>query len=289
MNETLARPLGSADDDRSSPAAPAGESLAYRTGRAIRLVLRPQRWSARRLTMVLLLALAAIFTIALARGWALANQVPKWWVSAGVMDESSAATRAEGVERGVTAALYSHRPDAQEWTVELRSEDANAWMRERLPRWLANRGERWPAGISPPRIQLGDGEITLGVSLREPNDSHERIVSITFQPQITASGALLATGVRAHIGRAPLPGVGGAGSAWASWLPDDWTRGETGQWLAGALAGSRPLLEETVIALEDGRAVSLQALAVEQGRLRLTCVSRAGFASNGQTPTTGSD
>lgn len=275
MNHAVTRLQGSTDDGVSSEAT--GASLAYRAGRAVRLILRPRRWSPRRLTVVLLLALAAIFTIALARGWALANQVPQWWIGAGVMDESSVAIRAEGVERGITAALYSHRPDAQEWTVELRSEDANAWMRERLPRWLANRGERWPAGISTPRIELGDGEITLGIALRSPGESRERIVSVTFQPRITPAGELLATGVRAHIGRAPLPGVGSAGGAWASWLPEDWTRGETGQWLAGALAGSRPLLDQTVISLEDGRAVRLQSLAVEQGRLRLTCVSRAGM------------
>lgn len=266
---------GSALQSHSTP------SLAYRAGRFVRHACSRESWSARQLTIVLLLVLAGILTIVMARGWALAHQIPEWWLSAGVIDEANAATRAEGVEKGVTAALYSHRPDTTPWTVELRSEDANAWMRERLPRWLANRGERWPSELSPPRLLLLDGHITVGVSLRTSADQRERVISVSFRPTLTPDGALLAADARAHIGRAHLPGVGAAGGAWNSWLPKEWTQGASGEWLAAVLLGDRPLLDATSIALEDGRTVCLQALEVEDGRLRLTCVSRNGFESHG--------
>jgi hypothetical protein len=281
VSRTLPWTRGPVEGDApTGPAATAG--LAYRAGRFVRITLRPREWGARRITVVLLLVVAGVFTVALARGWALANQIPAWWTSAGVMDESSAAARAEGVEKGVTAALYSHRPDAQEWTVELRSEDANAWMRERLHRWLTNRGERWPQGISPPRVLLEDGRITIGISLRPDSDARERVVSVSFRPELDAGGALLASDASVSVGRALLPGVGSAGGAWATWLPEDWKRGQSGEWLAAVLTKQRPLLDATSIVLEDGRAVSLRALAIEQGRLRITCVSRSGVESGSQ-------
>lgn len=253
-----------------------GRSVAFRLGRLLRASLRPRRWTMRRASVVFLLALAALFSVALARGWSLARQVPEWWRAAGVADEAVAASRAEGVEKGVTAALYSNRPNGQAWTVELRSDDANAWMRERLPRWLANRGERWPEGVSPPRLRFEGGEVTLGVSMSSERLGGERILSVTFRPRLSDQGALLTESARAHIGRAPLPGVGASGANWTALLPDDWSRDQNAQRLLGALSGVGPLLDVTSIALEDGRTVRLTDLSIEQGRIRLTCVSRNG-------------
>ncbi len=250
--------------------------LPYRLGRFTARCLRPRRWSVRRLAVLGLLLLAASITLLLVRGWSLASQTPQWWLAAGVLDESLAPTRAEGVERGVTAALYSHRSGSEPWTVELRGEDANAWLRERLPRWLANRGQRWPEHISPPRIKLDAGEITLGVAVRSGMTGAQRIVGITFRPKLDHQGRLRAADARAHIGRTSLPGAGGAGGKWTSWLPEEWTEGKNADWILSALAGTQPLLEDSSIALDDGRTVSIVELAVEEGRLRLTCVSRNG-------------
>lgn len=265
-----------ADPGDAPIAAHRRHGLPYRLGRLTSRCLRPRRWSVRRLVVVGLLLLAASFTLLLVRGWSLASQTPQWWHAAGELDESLVPLRAEGVERGVTAALYSHRPGNEPWTVELRGEDANAWLRERLPRWLANRGERWPEHISPPRIKLDAGKITLGVAVRSGITGTQRIVGITFRPQLDQQGRLSASDARAHIGRTSLPGAGGAGGKWTSWLPEEWTKGEKADWILSALAGSQPLLEDSSIALDDGRTVRLIGLAVEEGRLRLTCVSRNG-------------
>jgi len=230
-------------------------------------------WGLRRALVVVFLALAALFTLLVARGWSLAGQIPPWWARAGMLDDAVAGERAEGLERGVTAALYSPGIEGSAWTVELRNEDANAWLRERLPRWLANRGERWPRGVSTPRVVFGADGITLGVSVRSDALMGERIVGVRFRPMLGVDGSLRASGGRALIGRAELPGVGGSGGRWTSWLPEEWTKGEAGAWLIGALGGEGALIEESALTLDDGRRIRLVGIRVEADRVLLSCVN----------------
>lgn len=259
----------------ASPAP--SRSRAYALGRCVGRLRELRKRPLRNTTIAIALLAVAIACVMVARTWSLAAQPPEWWNVAGELDEAAAAARAEAVERGVSAALYAARPaPGQPWTVELRSQDANAWLRERLPRWLHNRGAAWPEGVSAPRVHLDGGVISVGFAVEREPGGAARVVGVCFRPELDAAGALRVRNVRASLGRVSLPAAAGL-----DWLPAEWMEEGRGDRLAAIISDGAPLVEEARVELDDGRLVRVVGIEVVSDRLRVTCVDELAPAAEG--------
>lgn len=210
----------------------------------------------RRLAVGALLAGIAIVSLVGVGVYLLAHGEPSAYTSAAtIADQRIAVERAEALEHGAASVISHPREDEQAWTVEIKEEDAAAWIAERLPGWLANRGEKWPAEWSRPRVRFADGRVFIGV-----RDSGGTILGLSGGPVIDA-GELRIVQARGTIGRLALPARGMSG-----FIGDEVLR--------GLIAGERGINAGTL--LDDGRRVDLERVESVDGRLRLTCrTSRA--------------
>jgi len=230
----------------------------------------------RRAGFQLLLGFVAMTTIVLARFWWLSTLAPQWWNGAGLLPIDS-IRRAEAVERGLTTVLYRDAAGGGAKTVELRSIDANSWLTQRLPKWLANRGDTWPGGVSTPRVRFGQNIITIGVEVLSDNPAQQgRVVSIAFQPILDETGSLRLVGADTRVGQAPLGGVAaelagmlGSPSNVKGTPLEALIEAGGGMVLREIVQGVRPAMNPALIDLDDGRAVRLLSLSVGEGRVRV--------------------
>lgn len=211
----------------------------------------------RRVLVGATLVLVGIATLVGGAGWWALRSEPSWYRAAAVIAQSDErAARAQGLERGATAAISQSREAGEPWSVEIKEEDASAWLESRLPRWLANRGGAWPAGWTEPRVRFEGGRVMVGV--RDPGG---RIVGASALIEIEGNRLRLRGG-SVWAGGLALP-IAAARGLWTG-VPAD----EARVW-AGLLSGSRDA--PAMIDLDDGRRVQLLAARAEGGRLRVTC------------------
>ena len=215
-------------------------------------------------------AAAALATVALLVGaaWWSASAAPGWYRRAAVInDPALAAQRAEALERGAASAL-SERRDEAPWSVEVKEEDAGAWVEHRLPRWLANRGEEWPDGVDDLRLRFDAGRVLAAGRVGS------RVVSASAVVEVRA-GRVTLIEPRAAIGRLPLPmgiarglaGRIGVGERELRAIVES-LQGESG-WPA-------------THTLDDGRSVELLSITLEGGRARLVCRTVAAGGRSGE-------
>lgn len=183
--------------------------------------------------------------------WGLWCGVPEAYRLATVLaEEAQARERAEALERGAATALSQRRHGDEPWTVEIKEEDAAAWAAHRLPRWLENRGERWPGGWSQPRARFEGGRVFIGVL-----DAGGRVLGVSGVP-IVEGASLRLLESRVTLGRLAVP---------ATALADRIAN----QTLRDAITGTVGV--EARATLDDGRSVSVERVEVVDGRLRVTC------------------
>jgi hypothetical protein len=230
------------------------------------------------------LALAAAVTICILIGWALVQEAPGWWRIVRKNDPRTKET-ALLVENSVWNQIYLSREmtpvaDAAEargigaeWTVSLKASDANAWLNERLPLWLANQHDQtpWPKELEEVQVDFGDGVIRVGAKLIQ--GGAERVVSATILPDLRADGALWMPASWVSIGRLAVPAEWALRQAEehkADFIPVE-VRDlpETVAAFRG-FAGLAPIVQDAVIKLEDGRRVRLLKLRPINGRLEIT-------------------
>lgn len=246
------------------------ESAARNSGRPGRDAV-----SVRRVVASVALGVLGLGTLLLVQVWWLSGRTPSWWASA-VEVGPDAPRRADALERGFSAAV--HEPGRSgAWQVDFSERDANAWLAERLPRWLGNRGVGWPEGVSTPRVRFDRERITVGVALGGPDRG--RVASLSFRVIVLDSGAVLFDGAHARVGMVALPSLPGEGAVRGLVESMDLDPGTTpdGERLDSAIVrairGERPVVDEPVLRLEDGRRVRLLEVHAASGRLRLTCVT----------------
>lgn len=221
----------------------------------------------RRLAAAVIAALA-LLTLAVIIAFAFARPAPAWWDAAATTPGPARAATAEALERGLTAAVYDHPPDGGARTIELKAADANAWLAERLARWMENRGVRAARDLAEVRASMrADGTIRLAARLAPGRAGWVRWVGADLTAHITPRGepAIRLEGVT--LGRLRIP-------AWAgAWrlvpISDEAARDpDSARWLDAARRGSITL--DGAFAVGGGRRLRLAAIGVRDGALRVT-------------------
>jgi len=208
---------------------------------------------------------------------------PSWWRPIDPHDPQTIA-RAERLESAVAGALHrtDREPDpdatpelwvSEPWGFAISQEHASAWLHVRLPRWVENKSEsgRWPESIREVQVAFEDGLIRVGARLMD--DGEQRLLSATIRPSLREDGSLWLKVEQARLGRLPLP------SEWILSGALDQMRAaatDTGEdellpALIEVLASIRPLSEDAIISLGDGRRVRLLGLQAKPGRIEVIC------------------
>lgn len=237
-----------------------------RSGGSARARLRARLASRRRLVIGALAAIGAV-TAALILAATLARRAPSWWRSAAT-DPAAGADLAERVERAVASRIHKWEASAEPWTIAITQEQANAWLAVRAPKWAANRAAPADKTAMPEaRVRFEAGAIVIG--LRNPGSHY--IITARLTPSIAAGGALRASLRSVRAGALPVSAAvveRAAGS-----LSENLQRDPDAARALAAITGDAPLLKDARITLEDGRRVTLRGIAVEEGRLVLTCAT----------------
>lgn len=202
----------------------------------------------------------------------LSRSTPAWWdVTA---PDDSRAVLARSTENNVIASM--HQPQGQSWTLTLDQPAVNAWIAERLPRWV-NHGEgedAWPQEITDLRMIFGDGDILIAAQI---TGDRPRIVGATLSPRLTESGELWLPASWIHVGSLELPGAAVlARAADTEIVPASLREMPVFSQLVGALAGDQPVLDTAEIRLGDGRRVRIREIHVQQGQATIRCETFAG-------------
>lgn len=205
---------------------------------------------------------AGLFTLLALGLLALAGSEPAWWTATGVAPQD-APRLAEEVERGVGNALHRGRDAATVWKVAITQDEANAWVVDRLPRWLANQGVRNAEKLPEVRVAFEEGRILLGFRPR----GQERTATLTVTPYI-ADGGLWTPATGLMVGRLPLP-AGLLRTRALEYVPEQYRSDDGAIQAAATLAGEIPA--PSTVELADGRTVRVIEISVEPGRLLLTC------------------
>jgi hypothetical protein len=179
----------------------------------------------------------------------LAVRTPAWWMPISRQD-AAATERGAQLEQSIVAEFTRVRSDAPEWSLRIRDQDANEWLATRLPQWLESRGVTSPG---PVQARFGQGWIRVGVELPQA-------VAWWQGAPRAMDGGWRVEGLRAGIGRLPLPGT----------------------WVTPTLDLQR-LNAPQPIRLADGRQIRVLDLEVLPGEIRLRLRTEPAQAS-GPTP-----
>lgn len=233
--------------------------------------------SARRRLVAAGLVLAALATALAIVGFLLARAAPRWWRARGT-DE---AVVAQAVENGLFNHMTAVRPRGKDaadhwvsepWSVSIDAADANAWIAERLPGWLANRKVpvAWPREVREVQVEFAPGVIRVGTRIGTHRDQY---VTLDLRPEIAADGSLWLRAEGVGIGDLPVP----AGLA-MGWVRDSGREmfGEAGAavgvvGVVDALEGGHALVNDAVVRIDGGRRVRLLAVVPREGRVEIVC------------------
>lgn len=92
---------------------------------------------------------------------------PAWWAPPAATAET--AERAASIEQSLAAAFSRVRAEGETWTLRVTEGELNAWLAERLPRWIESGflGEAppWPPSLGVVQVHLGGGRVEVAVEL----------------------------------------------------------------------------------------------------------------------------
>lgn len=209
--------------------------------------------------MVTVLAgVAAAMVVAIIVAVLLAGATPGWWEEAS--DTEAGAARAERLENGVATAMSAVRPLGETWSIALDEEDVNAWLAERLGKWLESRGEAWPGALSRPRVRLEEGLVTVAAEV----SSGGRVVSLGVRPRVEHGGVWVEVEA-VRVGRLPVPR-----DVALAFLPGG------GGSVAAAMRGEGPLAAEAMFRVDGVRRVRVLGVTPREGRLEVEAVTEIG-------------
>lgn len=187
---------------------------------------------------------------------------PDWWTPE-LSADAHAAELAEEAEKGMTRVLSREREPDQTWTVELTEDQANAWLATRLRRWAESQHAAWPEALRGVRIDFEPGALTIGLAAEV--GSAMRFASLTLTPERAGDGPIMIRATGARIGVQPVP-LSLIHTVLGDRIPEDaMPRG-----VARAIREGAAELPERY-ALDADRAVRIESVSIEAGRLLVTC------------------
>ena len=228
----------------------------------------------KRLMYSAVVVLAGFLTLVIGVGWWLAARPPAWWAEVDTAsDEVVSISRA--VENWAVSTMTRQHPADARWAVTIDEAEANAWLAVRLPLWVESEYGPWPDRIRSVRIRFHDGRVIVGADIREPGADQPRVVAAALELDVDQDGTARAGIGWTQINRLKLPGAIGL-KRLSDWI-DSAGEGEIAAGLSELVRGELNA-ESLGWRLEDGRVVTVHAIDVEGGRLRLTCSTSAATA-----------
>jgi hypothetical protein len=179
--------------------------------------------------------------------------------------ENRIITEAYRFRGGVIAGEKGVRQTGEDWRVRVTEEEATAWLRAKLPEWLANLDPpaKLPSGINDLQAHFASGRAWIAWRMEES------VYTLSVGVRADESGIWL-VGVRAGIGTLSLPASwGGFGLAGA------WGRTEVGENNWKIANGRAPLLAASTVRLEDGRRVRVIGARFVPGAVEIDCRTEA--------------
>lgn len=134
----------------------------------------------------------------------LVTRRPVWYRPPDPMDMRVMAL-ADRVEYRIIEEAQRIRPDEGAWTVRIRSEQVNAWLASRLPKWVANRYEQgWPDALGTPQVRLAEASIDLATEVQL--HGRAQVIVLTVAPWLDDDGGMRLRLDGIQLGRIPLGG-----------------------------------------------------------------------------------
>lgn len=214
---------------------------------------------------------------------------PSWWrrgltpssanalaLETGLLDQVSRVERKGQAIPNASPGQVKWR--SEPWRMSMQAQDANSWLTVQLPKWLASRQPpvAWPEEIAEIQTQFEEGVIHLGVRLK--HGDRERIITATVEPYVDADGSLWLPARRVSLGAMPIPPswiLGHARDAGGSMFPLALSTLPETRAMFDAFLGNRPIVNDAVMRLADGRRVRLVRIIPRDGKLDLTCRTEA--------------
>jgi hypothetical protein len=88
-------------------------------------------------------------------------------------------------------------------TLTITPDAANAWLKTKLPKWLANQKRSMPDEIQQPTVWIDDGRLVL--AFRLVTDKFDQVFSAALDAKMTDDGRLSLRAHRVWAGRLPVP------------------------------------------------------------------------------------
>jgi len=237
---------------------------------------RLRRWATR---MVVLGSAGLVLLILVIA--AQVRATPWWWRTVAREDPATIAL-GQRIENSIINRANKIRPPevaggpwlSEPWTVELRPDEANAWLNVRLPKWVANQKDefRWPKEVTDIQVDFGPGEIRVGATVT--SGERKQVFTATLRPQLEDDGRLFMPATWVNVGRLPIPAalvLGHAHRNAADYIPPEFLKLPETEALFRAFEGDDALIQRAVVRLPDGRRVRILELSAAQGVLRITC------------------
>lgn len=184
----------------------------------------------------------------------LASLSPSWWNSA-VRLEGVGSGVGDHVENAIVSQTHRAREPDETWAMAITQEQANAWLRDRLPKWASNRGVK-QASASVVRVRFESDALTLGVQER----AGSRVYTARFALSLRSDGSLWTTILAVSAGRMPAP------ARWAAQALSSVSVGSSAP-PTGAFSGRLPALHKAEFRLDDVRVLRARDIRVEPGRM----------------------
>ncbi len=220
------------------------------------------RARAAHLALALALAALALATLACLIIVGLARRPPAWF--APVEADPRADAAAVSLENRLGADLSARRPADQPWTIEIREDQANAWLAARLRPWLEYEGVRWPEDLGRVAVDLAPGRARLGV-----------------EAPAVGGGAVLWAVARVHhgdepglriasvgLGSAPIPRALAEG--WIDRRLADAAGPDVARAVLGALGRPGLPIDRLRVPIDGERTARVERIEITDGLCRLT-------------------
>lgn len=267
--------------------------LARMVGRVLRaLQQHARRRGGARLVLeslgLLLAGLCTLILIILAK----ARHTPQWWDDVRAQSTTLEPTRGERVENALLGELTRVRPlhadrddmllVSDPWTLRVEPHEVQAWVEQRLPKWMENQGitkDAVPAlgRVRDLRVLAKDG-LAIGVEVRDAPGQGSRVLWARVEPSVQSDGSLWLTTHEIGVGSLRLPRTV-LDNAWIEqgpFVPTHLASDPSFLALLRVLRGEAPAMKQATLRCDAHRRVRILAIATTpQGATTLTLRTEA--------------